>query len=529
MLGRLVVATVLLGGMLLLLGTTRLSFASFTPTFLQSLIAATFGASLLFAFTLPRVRHLARFAVVQLGWDLAMTTGLVVVTGGAASGFTFLYGVVVLMAAIVLGGRAVVGTTVAALVIYGTAGVSLANGWLPHPPDQLAIHYRLTASDLGTSMLSNLVGLLLVGLLAGNLSTRLKRTGGQLLQAEQSVRSLARLNDHIVRSIASGLVTTASDGTVQTVNPAAADMFRSAPEDLVGRPVGDLLPIAAGEPPMPADSQGGRRQDGTATCPDGTRFPVGYSQAPLVDSDGITIGRLITFQDLTEIRELRATAERAERLAALGQLAASLAHEIRNPLSSISGSVQLVRDTASVEAEDRRLLGIVLSEVDRLNDLVSTMLQVGRPKVPQSRTTDVGALAADVVEMANRGPAQAADVTMQLQPPSAPVLAEVDPDLMRQVLWNLIKNAIQASAQGDGVFVRVRDEGDQVVLEVRDHGKGIAPEEMEHLFDMFYSRRPAGVGLGLALVKQIVDDHAGRVQVDSTPGQGTTFEVWLPR
>jgi two-component system, NtrC family, sensor histidine kinase PilS len=530
MLGRLLVAIVLLGGMLLLLGTTQVRSEAFTPLFLQVLIAATFAASLAFALLLPRVHRLDRFAAVQLGWDLLTATGLVFVSGGAASGFTFLYGVVVLMAAIVLGTRAVIGSAAAALALYSTTGIGLANGWLPHPPDQLEMHYRLATSELGTAVLTNVMGLLLVGLLAGNLAVRLKKAGGQLERAERSARSLERLNDHIVRSIASGVITTRSDGTVQAVNPAAADMFRASPTALLGRPLPELMPgawdEAAGADParLPAVDRG----EDTAVRPDGSTFPVGYSRRPLVADHGEAIGHLVAFQDLTEIRALRATAEQAERLAVLGRLAAGLAHEIRNPLSSISGSVQMVRHDAQLGPEDSRLLDIVLSEAERLNELVSTMLQVGRPRPPQREQVDLGALAAEVVDMARRGPAASPAVTLELErPPSGP-MAQGDADQLRQVVWNLLKNAIQASSTGGVVRVCVGSEGTHSAIEVRDRGQGIDPEQMGHLFEMFYSGRQGGVGLGLALVKQIVDAHGGTIHVDSSPDEGTRFRVVLP-
>ncbi|MFW6050349.1 MAG: two-component system sensor histidine kinase NtrB [Myxococcota bacterium] len=527
MIGRLVVATILLGGILLLSFEDAAGGASFTPRFLQALIAATYGASLLFALWLLRARDLVAVARVQIGWDLIVTTGLMAVSGGAASGFTFLYGINILMAAIVLGGPAVTGTTVTALLLYTAVGISLANGWCPSPPDQLETHYRMPATELGTAVLGNLTGLILVGLLAGNLSSRLRKTGGELRRAERSAASLARLNDDIVRSIATGLVTTDLEGRVQTINPAAADMFGTPPESLLGLELDRLMPVGA------APGDGGAsavvsRAETTATRPDGSTFLVGYTRTPLVEPDGQVIGTLVAFQDLTEVRELRRAAERSERLATLGRLAAGLAHEIRNPLSSISGSVELVRDGSGLQDEDRRLLDIVRAEVERLDDLVTTMLQVGRPTAPQRRAVRLTEVANEVVDMACRGPGAAAGVEIELEAPSEDVMVHADPDQIRQVLWNLLKNAIQASDPRTHVTVRLRHDDGAAEMEVSDRGRGIPAEELEKLFDMFYSGRPQGVGLGLALVKQIVDAHGGQVHVEPRDGGGTRFAVRLP-
>jgi signal transduction histidine kinase len=246
---------------------------------------------------------------------------------------------------------------------------------------------------------------------------------------------------------------------------------------------------------------------------------VGYSRTQLVSNAGEVRGWLVLYQDLTELATLREKAERAERLAVLGQLAAGLAHEIRNPLGAISGSVELVRDADVLGAEDKRLLGTVLGEVDRVNELVSTMLELGRPTTPERRVVDVADIAHAVVELARR---QASTVTLLLE--SSPAMASVDPGQMRQVLWNLVKNAIQFSPKYGEVLVRARSEEGRMRLEVEDHGRGIDAADVGRVFDPFFTKRAHGVGLGLAIAKQIVDAHGGTLTVESAPGR-TCFVV----
>jgi signal transduction histidine kinase len=273
-----------------------------------------------------------------------------------------------------------------------------------------------------------------------------------------------------------------------------------------------------------------KRADATGLRADGSEFPMGYTLSALLDANGESSGLLLAFQDLTEIRTLRNRAEAAQRLAALGQLATGLAHEIRNPLSSISGSVEMVREGNALGAEDRRLLGIVVSEVERLNSLVTTMLQVGRPSQIETEPLDLRSIASEVVAVA-RGEATASNgLRIEVIGPDEPIIATVDPGRMRQVVWNLVKNAVQASPHRGKVEVRTgRDDAGRAFLEVADEGAGIGAAHRERLFDMFYSGRSHGVGLGLALVKQIVDQHRGRIEIIDRNVAGTCFRVTLPR
>jgi len=519
---RLLVASLLLGGTLFSSVQAEHGTADFTPRFLLGLISATYAVSLGFLLWLPRTKRLFTVATGQIGWDLLLTTGLVYVAGGAASGFTFLYGATVLLAAIVVGPVAARLTTVASLVLYVSLALSLTNAWLDHPVDQPPERYLLRPIDATFTILVNILGLLLVAFLANHLAARLRQTGGRLREATAQAAELARLNEDIIRSLSSGLVTTDSAQLVRTVNPAGLDIFRvKSADEMVGKPIARFFPLA----PAP---MGASRNEGEARRADGSAFPVGFSKTPLVNASGERTGDLFLFQDLTELVELRLAAERAERLAALGRLAAALAHEVRNPLGSMSGAVQLVRESPGLGREDRHLLGIVLREVDRLNDLVTTMLQVGRPPRSEPARTGLVALTSDVVEVARRDH-RSAETRLEVRCPSSEVFVAVDGDQIRQVVWNLLCNALTHAPRGSEVKIEVREEATTALWTIEDEGPGVPLEARGHLFDMFYSKRPHGVGLGLALVDQIVRAHGGEVRVVSPPGQGAKFEVRLPR
>ncbi len=512
--GRLAVATLLLGGYFFFGGRP----GGFTQDFLLALIAATFAVSLASLVALPRVTRPDRLASAQLVYDLGLVSGLVYLFGGAASGFSFLYGVVILASALLLGARATQLISAAALVLYVAVGLGLANGWIPPPPDAPELANELPLDELGLSVLRTLVGLILVGLLAGGLAERLRRTGGQLREVTQSAAKYAKLNEDILRSLASGLLTADLAGVIVRINPAGAALLGGTPATLEGRRADELLPFD------PTAQQEVERGDGLARRVDGTTFPVGYGCSPLRDEQGTLQGTLVLFSDLTELAMLREKAERAERLAALGRLAAGLAHEIRNPLGSISGSVELVREAPSLDPEDRRLLSLVLEEVDRLDDLVTTMLEVGRPRDPVLASVDVGALASDVANVVR----PTTSIGIRIEAPADPVRVHGDPAQLRQVIWNLLKNALQFSPPGGEVTIEVGwDEDSRPCLSVTDEGPGIEAEDLEHLFDMFFSKRRHGVGLGLALVRQIVEAHRGSIAVRSKPGEGSTFSIHL--
>ncbi len=521
--GRLIIATVLLGATMYL-ALDAIRYGHFTPTFLLILISAIYGSSILFGVWLLRGRRENQVAAAITTLDVLLITGLVYLTGGAGSIFSFLYGAQILTAALTLGTGAAYYTAAASLACYFLQGLALNVGWLPPPPDQPLSQYVLSSRDFQLALVSNMVGIAAVAVLATNLARRAQVAGARLAVAEESAARLERLNADIVRSIASGVITADDDGRILGVNPAAREILRDREGTLIGKPLSEVLPDYGHQRP----SQPPKRADATGRRADGTEFPIGFTLSALLDEEGNRTGMLLAFQDLTEIKNLRDQADQAQRLAVLGRLATGLAHEIRNPLSSISGSVEMVREGNALSPEDGRLLGIVISEVERLNSLVTTMLQVGRPSQIQAEAVDLRAIASDVAAVA-RGEATASNGLLIKEVSSdRPVIVTVDPDRMRQVIWNLVKNAVQASPHRGTVEVRTSIDADgRALLEIADEGPGIGEAQRERLFDMFYSGRSHGVGLGLALVKQIVDQHDSHIEILDREGRGTCFRITL--
>lgn len=513
------IVTLLLGGMVALNAGSVDDLDAPTSHFLLVVISATYALTLGYALLFRRVGSQIWFAHVQLATDLVAWTAVVYATGGPVSGFTFLYGVQVTVAAILLGRGAALWATAQAFVLFGLlVGLMWLGILRPLPGQRLE---RIDSGEYAFSLLLNGTAMLLIANLSGYLAARLQRAGGALREAQRRTADLAARFEDIVRSLESGLLTTDTSWVVRSANPMACHLLGRFEPDLVGLPLAQVL--GALEAAMRSTGRG----EGNYIRRDGTELPLGYSLSPLLDSHGHASGQLILFQDLSERQRLRQEVEIAERFAALGRLAAGLAHEIRNPLGSISGAVEMLGEAPSLSTEDKKLAQLVLRETARLNDLVTDILLFARPRVPVIKQVGVGRLLGEVLEMFRRGPAgERVVVRGEIE---EKLEARVDPDQIRQVLWNLLKNAADASgAGGEVVVATARSDDGALVISVRDHGRGIAPEIRDRIFDPFFSSRAEGLGIGLALVHQIVEAHEGKVEIDSAEGGGTIVRIVLP-
>ncbi|MGZ3405506.1 MAG: two-component system sensor histidine kinase NtrB [Polyangia bacterium] len=255
---------------------------------------------------------------------------------------------------------------------------------------------------------------------------------------------------------------------------------------------------------------------------------LGVSLSPLVDSGGRTVGRIVNFQDLTELRRMEAAMQRTERLAAVGRLAAGIAHEIRNPLAAISGSIELLSQTMQGDGakENKELMSIVIREVDRLNGLITELLEFARPRSLETERLDVAATMAEMLKVFENDK-RLGDVRVELVAADA-VFVEADPSQLRQVVWNLLRNAAEAAPR-QTITVEVRADAEFASLTVRDRGPGISPEHRARMFEPFFSTKEGGTGLGLATVHRIVEEHKGTVELDCPASGGTAVTVKLRR
>ncbi|WP_025323235.1 two-component system sensor histidine kinase NtrB [Deferrisoma camini] len=342
--------------------------------------------------------------------------------------------------------------------------------------------------------------------------------------------ALADLESHtrdVIQSLPDALVTLDRQGRVVGLNRRAEELFGTSEKEARGRALRELVGSGACEAleTWIGSEEGVSERPAECRAADGAVVPVRVSAAPLTDRHGRRAGTVLLIRDVRELRAAEEQLERSRRLAALGRMAAGLAHEIRNPLGTLRGFAQYFGARSGDDEQSAGYARVMVEEIDRLDRLISALLQFARPREPEPRDVGVASVVERVRALAEAEAAQAG-IALRVDVP-AELTVRADPDLLTQVLLNLVQNALAATPPGGEVSVAAWEEGDEAAVAVDDTGRGLTPEEREHMFDPFYTTRPTGTGLGLAVVHQIVEQHGGRIQVESIRGRGTRVTVWL--
>jgi two-component system sensor histidine kinase PilS (NtrC family) len=497
---RLALVTVILGGAVVLGWREGLEGGEGRSP-IYAIIVATYVGALAVALLLRRPGPLRGAAAAHLAFGATLAAGLTAVTGGSESVFLFMFLLAIVDGAILLHRW---GAALALGLALGGYGAALwwagAFRWVP-----------------ATTLWIHAAAFTATALLAGWLTEQLRSTGERLAASESDLADVTALHEEIVQSVTSGLLTLDGAGRVTFLNRAGELLTGLVAAEARGRAVAGLFPGFVDD---------ARRGETEWTGPDGKRRVLGFTSFPLASTRGGTRGQAVIFQDLTGLRTMEEAVRRNERLADLGRVAAGLAHELRNPLASMSGCVELLQAAPGLRPEDARLLGIVLKEAGRLDQLVTRFLAYSRPAAPRLAATDVAQVAGEVAEALARDPAAA---RVRIERELEAVTIECDPDQLRQVLWNLLLNAVQAlGTEGGTVRLATGPDGDGARLSVADDGPGIAAEDLDRLFAPFFSRKPGGTGLGLATVHRIVEAHGGQVRVEPVAPHGARFLVRLP-
>ena len=512
---------------------------------LYGTVSFAFLATALYGVVLPRIQRPARFAAFNIAADISIVSALVYFSGGADSVFAFLYVMVAVYGALLFERRGALVSAGFGALAYGSVLVVGNLAWLSGAPG--ASEKSVAALFAVWTIHSGAIGL--VAALASFLAAELRRTGEALRYQTDRLERLANLHERTVESLMSGLLTTDTTGSITSFNPEAERITEVSAAAAIGSDVEGVLPGVRSLMIDGSDSDTARTRSRTVfRSRSGTDLHLGVAAYVLRDSEGQAGGHVVIFQDLTEVVKMEAELRRSERLAAVGELAASIAHEIRNPLAAISGSIQILqrgKTDASLGKESLRLMDIAIRETDRLNRLITDFLEYARPGRLASEPVDLLELLNEVVEMLEKVVSD--DIQLAVEVESG-LQVMGDPGQLKQVVWNLALNGVQAMPEGGKLQVEARSlpertpqeplqEGRSVVEEkgawaeivVRDQGGGISPEAMDHIFDPFFTTKPEGSGLGLATVHRIVGEHGGSIGLETSKQGGTEIHVRLPR
>ncbi len=522
---RLGIATILLALATRFIFQTLTDSLSLVEHTLFIVILVSYAVSLGYLLVLRKSRQVSpTFAVIQVMGDALFANLVVYLTGSTESIFVFLLPLCVISAANIFSRKGAFLAAGAASLLFAGLTLSLAFHWLPTP---ILSPTTPPFRRMVGMMLMDILAIVLTGLLGGLLSEQLRRASAALKSREAAYLKLEKVHECIVRSVPSGLITMDMDCRIHSSNPAAERILGISGADLRGRDARQLLPaLTSGLKP-----EGMEEAEAKLSQADGRTRWISVSAAPLRElrsSEGA--GFVVTFSDTTERHQLAEAIHRSERMAAIGQLSAGLAHELRNPLASMSGSIQLLAESPTLDPDDRRLMDIVLRETDRLDALVGDFLRYARPRplqpVPFDLAETIRASAALLQKSLSDKHAR-----LELSLPDS-LSVEADQDQIRQVIWNLLINAAAALGENKNkeglVAVSLKDSGGTVTLAVSDNGCGIPPDTLDKIFTPFFTTKQGGTGLGLAIVHGIVEAHGGTISVQSTPGQGTAFTVVLP-
>jgi len=511
---------------------------------LYATLAFAFLSTVVMAACLGRIRHPGTFGAIQIPTDAAIVTALVHFTGGDESLFSFLYVLVVVFGAAVARRGGAFGAAALCAGLHGALLAAEHNGWLPDygsaPGSDVSLLLTFWCVHAGA--------LAVVALLGSHLTRELATADAELDASRSDLELLRSLHRRIVDSLLSGLLTTDENGRITSFNPEAEEITGFAADEARGLDIDDVIPgsgAAVVSPALAGEEPSKLRLRLTYTTRRGEELHLGLAGSLLRDAEGRPRGSVVIFQDVTRVVQMEGELRRSERLAATGRLAGDIAHEVRNPLAAISGSIQMLLDSDSggPSPEGARLMEIVLRETDRLNTLITDFLQYAHPRPPKLEAMPLDSLLDDLGRMAsNSSPSVTVETRVE---PGCRVRA--DADQMRQLLWNLCVNAIQAMPEGGTLVLGARAgqtspqdersysrndaemEGSSwVEVCVADTGVGIEPEDCERIFDPFFTSKSEGTGLGLATVHRIVEGHGGILRVESVRGQGTTILVLLP-
>jgi len=500
--------------------------ADFPAMPFQSVVLVVLVVSLLSCFYLWFLRNYDRrreqligFIFIQFFFDTLLVSILVLFTGGESSHLRIAYLMIIVLSALFLDKISIYVMMVLSLGFYFLAvnlHTLLFVERFPYGSDFLLSGYPII---MGQTLLC-----LVTALLSGFMQSAYRASRRTVQDQEARIRSLREIRDKIVESLPSGLMTCEDDGRISFINKMGVKILQRSLDSLKGTSVWALFDL---DPPLADDPQHLSRVERRISVA-GTKRSFGISFRPLEMESG-RHGIMVVFQDLTKIRLLEAHKLLADKMAAIGKMAAGVAHEIRNPLAAISGSIQVLKEVLPEDPTALELADIVHTETRRLDDIISQFLAYARPGSPPFfETLDLVSCVTAFLQLVEHD-AQMKDLVVDLDFPNEKCMIMGDQGRLQQVFWNLLRNSYQACKTAPRVEMGCQLQEEEVIFRITDNGIGMTEEQLKDLFTPFQSFSNTGTGLGMSIVYDIIEMHHGKIDVRSKPGVGTTVYLTFPK
>lgn len=506
---RVVFITLLLGLSFLFAGSEKFSYVHV----LSYLIIPLYTVTILYSLLLGKIKNLIAFAYTQLLLDVIFEIILIYITGGIDSWFSFTLILTVISSSIVLNKRAGYIIATCSSVLYGLI-VTLQ--FDKSPP--ITSEGITDEKDYLYKLFVHIISFYLTAYLSGYLSSRLEKTTQKLEKKDSDLRDLEFFNMEVLESLPSGLFTTNISGNVLIFNRAAERITGIRKGSIIGHRIDSVLPFFK----FPFSE--GRKED--IMIVEGVQKIIGLGISTLRGIDESTKGFIVIFQDLTQLKRLETEMKQKEKWAAIGELSSNIAHEIRNPLASLKGSIEMLKEDSVSKNYKKRLMEIALNEMERLDCIITDFLTYSRPTPPEFKRFELHGMLDETIELLKNIEQNNISINKKY---TGRLEVDADPHKMRQVFWNLGINSIEAMPEGGELIISTRNMDRFVEITFKDFGAGIDGKNIEKIFYPFFTTKEKGTGLGLAIAYRIIEEHNGRINVNSSPGVETTFEIILPK
>jgi two-component system sensor histidine kinase PilS (NtrC family) len=536
MLSRVAIATFLLGITILINVRKAELLPEASVIALYVLILSTYLLTIIYIILPKFINNLKINIYIQTLCDVLLITGLVFVTGGIRSIYSVFYPLVIIYSVLFLARRGGLIIASASSILYGLM-LDLEYYRIIYPLYDMTINdYPFSAGYVFTRIFIHLLSFYIIVFLASFVVEKEKKTRSLLAEKETAFDQLDFLHRSIIESVDTGIMTINLQGKIKSFNRAAQEITGFSFAEIENRTVDVLFPVYANlfENSRNDDQKKSskNRFDMVIAGKGNRNMILGCSVSILKDNNGERMGDIFIFQDLTSIKEMENALDKSRRLALIGEMAAGLAHEMRNPLASIIGSIQVLKRDLKLNNADERLMQIIMRGKDHLESFIKDFLLLARPTPGNHEAVFIKEIIENVLESIHYVPDwnHRIDINLSL---SDHLAVHANKTEMREVVWNLILNAIQAMPEGGDLSVeikKVHDKDAKGFLEMRigDTGFGIDNTYLEKIFEPFYTTKEKGTGIGLAIVNRIVESYAGHIKVESATDKGSTFIVTLP-